>query len=370
VTYFPSADDWHYVAPAHAGFDAGKLQAAVTFARQAESQWPTELSKGLGVDAASGKEPPPYDEVLGPTLDRGGANGVLTRGGRIVASWGDSKAREMTFSVAKSYLAVLAGIAVGEGLIRSIDEPVRNYVDDGGFDSPQNRAISWRHLLHQSSEWEGTLFDKPDWLDRNRQVGTGKDNSRKGEHRDLCEPGTFYEYNDIRVNRLSLSLLRIFKRPLPDVLREKVMRPIGASEDWQWLPYRNSWVEVEGELMPCVPGGSHWGGGIFIGSEDHARFGLLVARDGLWNNQRLLPEGWVDFLRTPSPCFASYGGLWWLNHDLSQYPSAPRSSFFAMGAGSHLIWVDQKLDLVAVLRWLDKSKADDIIAGFMRALTD
>ena len=185
-----------------------------------------------------------------------------------------------------------------------------------------------------------------------------------------CPSGTFYEYNDIRVNRLSLSLLRIFKRPLPDVLREKVMRPIGASEDWQWLPYRNSWVEVEGELMPCVPGGSHWGGGIFIGSEDHARFGLLVARDGLWNNQRLLPEGWVDFLRTPSPCFASYGGLWWLNHDLSQYPSAPRSSFFAMGAGSHLIWVDQKLDLVAVLRWLDKSKADDIIAGFMRALTD
>jgi CubicO group peptidase (beta-lactamase class C family) len=56
---------------------------------------------------------------------------------------------------------VLAGVAVERGLIRSIDDPVRDYSLDDGFTSPQNRDITWRHLLDQTSEWEGTLFDKP-----------------------------------------------------------------------------------------------------------------------------------------------------------------------------------------------------------------
>ena len=171
----------------------------------------------------------------------------------------------------------------------------------------------------------------------------------------------------MRVNRLSLSLLQLFRQPLPEVLKQRVMDPIGASSTWEWLPYRNAYVDIDGQKLPSVPGGAHWGGGIFISSEDHARLGLLIQRDGVWNGQHILPTGWVDFLREPSPCFPSYGGLWWVNRDRVQYPSAPATSFFAMGAGTNLIWIDQDLDLMMVTRWIDKASADDIIAGFINA---
>ena len=84
-------------------------------------------------------------------------------------SWGDTEQVDFTFSAAKSYLSMLAGLAVMDGLIGDIDEPVGRTVHDGGFDSPQNRAITWRHLLQNTSEWEGTLFGKSDVIDRNRQ---------------------------------------------------------------------------------------------------------------------------------------------------------------------------------------------------------
>src|SRR5207249_4537552 len=82
--------------------------------------------------------------------------------------------------------------------------------------------------------------------------------------------GTLWEYNDVRVNRLSLSLLRIFREPLADVLRREIMDPIGASRDWQWQPYRSSTVEIDGRRLPSVPSGSHWGGGLRVSGRAHA----------------------------------------------------------------------------------------------------
>ena len=91
-----------------------------------------------------------------------------------------------------------------DGLIADLDEPVGRTVDDGGFDSAQNRGVTWRHLLQNTSEWEGELFGKSDLIDRNRNVGLeGK--GRKGDPRPLQPPGTHWEYNDVRVNRLSLA---------------------------------------------------------------------------------------------------------------------------------------------------------------------
>jgi len=83
----------------------------------------------------------------------------------------------------------------------------------------------------------------------------------KGQRRELQPPGRLYEYNDVRVNLLSCCLMLLFGRPLPEVLRERVMDPIGASDGWEWLGYANSWVEVGTASLQSVPGGSHWGGG-------------------------------------------------------------------------------------------------------------
>ena len=187
----------------------------------------------------------------------------------------------MTFSVAKSYLSVLAGLAVGRGLIRSLDDRAGASALDDGFQAPQNRDITWRHLLTQTSEWQGTLWDKPDSIDHNRDVGKSElGAAAKGTPRVMRAPGTLWEYNDVRVNRLSLALLHVFREPLDEVLRREIMDPIGASSTWTWEAYHNAWAEIDGRRLPAVPGGSHWGGGLWMSTRDHARFGLLALRNG------------------------------------------------------------------------------------------
>jgi CubicO group peptidase (beta-lactamase class C family) len=368
--YYPPRGEWARVSPQEAGFDPGKLAEATAFAEANESPWPRTmyLESGQYIGTADMGEAPPWNDVLGEVRPRGGAGGLVIRSGRIAAEWGDTNRRDMTFSIAKSYLAVLAGVAVERGLIRSIDDPVRDYSLDDGFTSPQNRDITWRHLLQQTSEWEGTLFDKPDAVDRNRHVGPGKGAKPKGSPRDLKRPGTHWEYNDVRVNRLALSLLHVFRRPLPEVLRETIMDPIGASPEWEWRGYRNSMVEIDGKRMESVSGGAHWGGGMFISARDHARLGYLIQRRGRWAGRQLLSEAWVDALTTPCEIAPIYGLLWWLNTDGAYYPAAPETSFFAVGMGTNLIWIDPALDLLVVARWVNKERVGDLIASVMRAL--
>jgi CubicO group peptidase (beta-lactamase class C family) len=368
--YFPAADrsGWERVAPTAAGFDSAKLEAAVAFARAHESRWPTSLyyPDGRYVGTVEWNEKGPWGEIVGPVAPRGGPAGLVLRGGRIAAEWGEIGRADMTFSVAKSYLAILAGLACDDGLI-VLDDPVATTLDDPHFASAHNAPITWRHLLQQSSEWQGELFGKSDQVDHNRRTGPGADNSRKGELRALHAPGTFYEYNDVRVNVLSYALLRRFGRALPEVLKERVMDPIGSSQDWAWHGYRNAWVEIAGRQVQSVPGGSHWGGGLFISALDHARVGLLIARKGRWGDRRVLTERYIEAMLSPSPTNSDYGLLWWLNLG-GRHPSAPAASVFAVGAGSNLIWIDREHDLVAVLRWMDRSAFDGFFGRVLAAL--
>ncbi|MBT7756423.1 MAG: serine hydrolase, partial [Rhodospirillaceae bacterium] len=315
-------------------------------------------------------EPPPWNEVLGPTKPRGGPAGFILRRGRLAAAWGDAGRADMTFSVAKSYLAILAGLAVMDGLIGDVNERVAESALDDHFSSAQNRDITWQHLLQQTSEWEGTLWDKPDLIDRHRQLGAGADNSRKGQHRDLAPPGEYWEYNDVRVNRLSLSLLHLFRRPLDEVLAERIMAPIGASTDWSWNAYRNAYVTIDGVRMPSVPGGSHWGGGLWIGAGDQAKLGQLILQHGAWDGRQLLTKAWVDAMLTPCAINPEYGYLWWLNTDRLRYPAASAGAAAAVGAGGNTILVDPAHDLVLVARWLDDAALNPLLEKTIAAITD
>lgn len=340
------------------------LDDAIRHALAHETPWPRDLRAHLD---AGFFEPPPHNEILGPIRPRGAPNGLILRAGSQVARWGDTRQVDFTFSVAKSYLSLLAGIAVADGLIADLDEPVGRTVDDGGFAGPHNGAITWRHLLQQTSEWEGTLFGKSDIVDRNRNLAMeGK--GRKGDARPLRSPGGFWEYNDVRVNRLALALLRRFRRPLPEVFAERIMQPIGASADWSWHGYRTSMVEIDGRTMESVSGGSHWGGGVAIHAEDQARIGLLMLRRGVWQGRRLLPETWIDESLTPCALNPSYGLLWWLNTGRARYADATERSFFASGAGGNVTWVDPENDLVAVMRWMDPASVNGFIGLVMREL--
>jgi CubicO group peptidase (beta-lactamase class C family) len=368
MSYFPKGTlEWEIVSATEGGFDPSRLKVAVELAQTFESPWPYDLDIKGTVPGLTDIEKPPYNEPLGSYKQRGCNNGCVIKGGKIAAQWGDVERVDMTFSIAKSYLSVLMGIAIGDGLITNVDALVSDTVKTGEFDSEQNKTIRWRHLLEQTSEWEGTLWNKPDLIDRNRQVGSMADNSLKGEHRDLQKPGTFYEYNDVRVNLLALSLLYAFRRPLPEILKERIMDPIGASKNWVWNGYRNSFVEVDGKKMQSVPGGTHWGGGIQISTIDHARFALMVHNNGVWDGVRLLPEGWCSNLSKPSQVNKDYGFLWWLNTNKVNWPCCPANSYAAIGAGTSIIWISPTDDIIVVARWIDEKKVAELLAAIFKS---
>jgi CubicO group peptidase (beta-lactamase class C family) len=331
------------------------LDSAVAFALASETSMPRDLEVGL-TQTLVGQ---PYNEIVGPMKERGGPNGIVLRYGYIVAEWGDTRRVDMTFSVTKSFLSAVAGLAVDRGMIRDVDDPVRDYVDDGGFDSDHNAAITWRMLLQQTNEWEGTLWEKPDVADR-----------RRGRDRELQEPGTFWEYNDVRVNRTSLSLLRAWNRPLPAVLREAVMDPISASDTWRWHGYRNSYVTIDGENVQSVSGGGHWGGGMWISARDLARFGYLYLRRGVWQSQQVLSKRWIEKTLVPCEIQPTYGYMWWLNTEGGMWPSAPETSFAALGGGTNIVWVDPEHDLVAVVRWIERGQVDAFLSRLLASVTE
>ena len=342
--YYPDRFDWQRRSPAEAGMDAAALDAAVKFAIANENPAPRDLAVAHATSLGAAE---PFDTPIGPHKPRSAANGLVIRHGRVVAEWGDTKAVDMTFSVTKTFLSTLVGLAWQKGLIRDVTDRARDYMPPGVdlFEDPHNQAITWEHLLRQTSDWKGTLWGKPDWADRPE----GK--PEEWANRTLHAPGTHYKYNDVRVNLLALALMNVMREPLPRVLKSRIMDPIGASSTWRWHGYDNSWVLVDGLNMQSVSGGGHFGGGMFISATDHARFGLLMLRNGQWGSRRLLSKDWIARAIQPSPMKSDYAYLWWLNTGRKAIPAAPESAFWAAGFGGHYIYIDREHDLVVVLRW-------------------
>jgi CubicO group peptidase (beta-lactamase class C family) len=153
-------------------------------------------------------------------------------------------------------------------------------------------------------------------------------------------------------------MLNVWRRPLPQVLKEEIMDPIGASNTWRWNGYDNAWVVIDGERMQSVSGGGHWGGGMFIDSYDLGRFGLLFLRNGRWKDRQLVSEKWIAMARTPGPANPDYGFMnWFLNTGRKPVPAAPESSVTFRGNGQNIVYVDWDNDVVAVIRWIGSNNA-------------
>jgi len=376
--YVPPAGAWERRSPSAMGMDSVKLADAIAYAIEKESKTPRDLE--LNHYQTFGREP--FGAAIGPLAPRGSATGVIVRKGYVVATWGDPNAVEITNSVTKSFLSTVVGLAFDAGRIRSVDDTVsqvmppilRAYPNSTGlgadwpgdakwlrpFDSPHNKRLTWDHLLRQVSDWEGTLWGKPEWADRPaQQVNTWTTRPR-------VEPGSAYEYNDTRVNVLALAVLQLWRQPLPDILRDKIMEPIGASNTWRWYGYDNSWIVLDGKLVQSVSGGGHWGGGMMINAWDMARFGLLTQRRGVWGGKQLLSEAWVTKALTPTPAQPTYGYMnWFVNTDRKYVPAAPPQAFVHVGAGNNIIYVDPVNDVVAVVRWIDSNAS---VNGFVERL--
>ncbi len=341
---------------------------AADFALAHETPWPRDPqaapAPGQQPFGVHHGDPAPYNLARGPLHLRGGVSGVVLQHGREVAAWGEPDRADQTFSVAKTALVMLAGVAHGRGLLPDVDAPVSARLPGTGFDSAHNRAITWRQLFEQTSEWEGECFGLPDQVDRWRVVAHDPKPAAgpKGGPRPLQAPGSYWEYNDVRINQLSLALLHLFGKPLPEVFRECLMRPLGASDGWQWQGYDDAWLTLGGQRMQSVPGGTHWGAGLSISARDMARLGQLLLSDGRHDDQQLIPAAWVQRLRQPCALAPFYGWLMWLNGDCTQFPGASKASSFMVGAGGHYVWLEPECDAVVVVRWLDSAHTP----GFMQ----
>ena len=385
--YFPTRDHWEQRAPAEVGMNAERLEQAVAWAISHETTVPRDQEWS---QTRSFNRNEPFGHGIGEFRVRGPASGLIVRQGYVVAQWGDLSQVDMSHSVTKSFLSTVVGLAWQDGLIPDLHEPAaarmaptvlpagdgEEGVDRTGFGRPDpatlftsahNRQITWDHLLRQTSDWAGTLWGKPDWADR-----PDRDASRwLGRQRPA--PGTQYEYNDTRVNLLALAALNVWRRPLPEVLRERVMDPIGASPTWRWLGYDTSWIPLDGRMIQSVSGGGHWGGGMFINAWDMARFGLFTLHRGSWDGAQLLDPAWFDLATTPTPAEPGYGFMnFFLNRPggdgSKRYPSAPDEAWAHLGNGTNMIYVDPVHDLVVVARWIPTPDIDELLRLVLAAI--
>ena len=377
-TYFPSAQFWMRKAPA-LSFDTTKLSEAIKFAKEHESKANRNLE--LAHIMSFGKEP--FGDAVGPFAERGDATGLIIHKGYIIAEWGEPSRVDMTFSVTKSFLSTVVGLAVDKGLIKNVQDTVAPYIppievynplaplsaEPGKqsllypFSTPHNRTLTWDVLLRQTSDWEGTLWGKPEWADR-PDADASKWMSRK-----RVVPGTVYEYNDVRVNALALAATSVWRKPLPQVLKEHIMDPIGASSTWRWYGYKNSWIVLDGQAVQSVSGGGHWGGGMFINAYDMARFGLLTLHKGAWNGRQLISKNWIEQSLKPTVPQPTYGYMnFFINTDKKYLPDAPASAFVHVGNGTNIIYVDPEHDLVMVVRWIENKQVNEMVKRVLEAL--
>ena len=299
---FPD-DDWTQITPAEAGLDEEG------FAR---------FIGGVDVRGASfGGED--------HTGDKWGM--VLTRGGYLVHTWGDRNYRFQTASVGKAFARALFGLAVEDGLAMP-DDPIRGtWTGEGELSHPHKHLdrghhenLTWSHILgprddnkhyggfaiELGNDWslgakaESALsFTLPEWA-----KWTGDPFYDLYSH---IEPGTVGHYSSAGFWRLGQALTALWGRDLKDVLDERIFGRIGIPADrWDWFTgraikdnkyfypaipdtytYLDPPYEIGGKAVRSAPG---W---VIINASDLARFGHLVATQGLWKGERIIGHEWL-----------------------------------------------------------------------------
>ena len=379
--YFPAKEKWEIKTPEQAKFSGAKLKEAIDFAIASEAKAPRDQE--LGQAQTFGREP--FGEAVGAFKTRGDMTGIIVKDGYIIYEWGEPFRVDMTHSVTKSFITATIGLAFDRKLITDLKSPVYKEIapisvynplqrfDDAEkfgkskflelFETEHNKKITWDDLLRQTSDWKGVLWNKPDWADRPDR------DASKWLSREKNQPGTVYEYNDTRVNLLALCALNVWRKPLPQILKENVMDEIGASQTWRWHGYENSYVLLDGQIMQSVSGGGHWGGGMFINARDLARFGLLIGREGKWKDKQIISKEFLKMAETPTLPQPTYGFMnFFLNTDKKLYPNAPAGTIAFLGNGTNIVYIDRENDLVIVARWIENDKIDEFLGKIYQSL--
>lgn len=252
----------------------------------------------------------------------------------------DASTQAASWSVVKSYVSALVGVAIRDGLIGSVDDLASDYLPE--LEGSGYEGATIKHALQMSSgaSWNES-FNTPDSdVPKLRvcfQPGGSLDDlalNRKRSH----PPGQFNHYNSMDTHILAMIVRKVTGRSVTDYLADEIWTPLGMEDDAFWV--------VDGQ------GAEFASGGLSATLRDHAKFGQLFLNDGIWGERRILPAGWVRSsvsavephlvpgLRSNSSSYWGYGYQWWIPDTSGR--------FMAVGAGNQFIYVNPELELIIV----------------------
>lgn len=251
----------------------------------------------------------------------------------------------ISWSVAKSFLSALFGVLVAEGAIESIDQPVTDYAPSLAGGAYADATIE--DVLQMSS---GIVFDEDYfdfWSDINRMgrvlaLGGSMDGFAEGLTETFAAPGTDWQYTSIDTHVLGMVIRGATGRSVADLLGEKIITPLGFEKPPLYL--------TDGYEVAFVLGGLN------LTTRDYARFGQMIAQNGAWQGQQVVPPDWVAASTVPSAPTAAdetgYGYQWWI-----PLGSAP-GQFLGRGVYGQYLYIDQGSNVVIVMTAGDRGFRD------------
>jgi len=257
----------------------------------------------------------------------------------------DYTTKTRTWSTAKSIGSTLIGIGVGEGLLK-LDDPLPwewPALSFGAADQDPRNAITLRHSIHMASGLYPVDNEKSyavgSWLSYFGGASTVKGALDRGL---IQTPGTRWDYENYDT---ILGILAL-KKALDD--------------DQAYLEYPRTRLLDKIGMRNTVPGVDRFGdfimsSQVYTNARDLGRLGLLYLNKGKWNDEQVLPESWIEFVRTPAPSTRNrgnfYGGQWWLVPD--DRKDVPQDAYSTAGHRGQYTVVLPSYDLIIVRRGLD-----------------
>jgi CubicO group peptidase (beta-lactamase class C family) len=245
----------------------------------------------------------------------------------------------MSMSVGKSFVSALVGIALDEGLIKSVTDPITDYVP--GLAGSAYDGVRIKDILQMSS---GARWDE-DYSDPDSDImrfiyafGTGASlNEFAATLVREREPGTYNYYNSTDTQTLGMLLVAVTGQSLSSYAEQKLWQPLGMEDDAYWI------TDDEGMEMAA--------GGLQVTARDYAKLGQLYLQKGNWHGKQIVPAQWVHDSVTPDAPHVmpgldpeypvGYGYQWWV-------PEGDEGEFSAIGVYNQFIYVNPTKRLVIV----------------------
>lgn len=281
--------------------------------------------------------------------------------------------RFTSMSVAKSVTSTLVGLALEDGLIESLDDPLTKYLPYligtayDGVSIEQALEMSSGIQFFEDYEPGDVITDIAQFMSLSIMLNALPANEAAAMFERVHAPGTKFNYNTAETQILGALVHEVTGKPLADYLSEKLWQPLGMEHDAAWALDAPEGMEVAG----CC---------LNVSLRDYARLGELFRLNGLWQGQRLLPESWVARATTPQNPQVQYGQLFEVDPDKMGYGYQwwlrPGGDFSAQGVFGQFVYIDQKADLVIAMTsawpegWIDAKGSEayaffDGVAGYL-----